>query len=291
VVLSGPVGGTRRLLAKGRRLVTDPGALVADVAGLSSPRNRLVNDWATLSRMIVPARADSSPLRGEAGESKSLHWLTGVSATLVIAAAKGSGTTFNDVLLTGVAGGLRRYLAKHGDTDTKDLNFFIPVAMKPMDTDLPRELGNHFAVVTLSLPVGVEDVESRRRIVHERMSRVKHSDEALIVYGLQQVVAMGPERVGTGLTTSVADQAVGSITNVPGPRGPMTLGGARVAGVLGWNPTTSQQSLGVCIFSYDGGVTIGLSTDDMIITDPRSLLRCFHEEFAALELLEGGTDV
>lgn len=81
VVLSGPVGGTRRLLAKGRRLVTDPGALVADVAGLSSPGNRLVNDWVTLSRMIVPARVDSSPLRGQVGESKSLHWLTGVSTT------------------------------------------------------------------------------------------------------------------------------------------------------------------------------------------------------------------
>ena len=291
VLLSGPVGGARRLLEKGRRLVSDPGSLVADVAGLSSPENRLMNDWASVSSMVVRARTDSSPLRGEAGESKSLHWLTGVSAARVIATAKGSGTTFNDVLLTGAAGGLRRYLAEHHDTDTTDLNFFIPISLKPMDTALPRELGNYFAVLSLALPVGADDVESRRQTVHERMSRLKHSDEAIIAAGLQKVVAMGPERVGAALTTSFADNAIGSITNVPGPRGPMTLGGARVAGVLGWNPTTSQQSLGVCIFSYNGEVTVGLSTDDMIISDPRSLLRCFHEEFTAMGLLERGTDV
>jgi diacylglycerol O-acyltransferase len=73
---------------------------------------------------------------------------------------------------------------------------------------------------------------------------------------------------------------VGLLTNVPGPRAPIYLAGHKVAGILGWVPTSSDQSIGLCIFSYNGNVSIGIATDAGIIPDPDRLE----------ELIQAGVD-
>ena len=60
-------------------------------------------------------------------------------------------------------------------------------------------------------------------------------------------------------------KGVGVLTNVPGPRTPMTLAGAPVAGVVGWAPTSMRQALTVTIFSYAGQVVIGFGTDCAVL--------------------------
>ncbi len=41
--------------------------------------------------------------------------------------------------------------------------------------------------------------------------------------------------------------------------------------------------LGISIFSYAGGVTIGVLADAGLVTDPEALVADLHAEFAALE--------
>jgi diacylglycerol O-acyltransferase / wax synthase len=46
------------------------------------------------------------------------------------------------------------------------------------------------------------------------------------------------------------------------------MAGAPVRSIFGWVPTSADQPLGVCLFSYNGSLTVGVSTDARMIPDP-----------------------
>jgi hypothetical protein len=77
------------------------------------------------------------------------------------------------------------------------------------------------------------------------------------------------------------------MTTVPGPRHPIYFAGTRVGGVLGWVPASGSIGMGVCIFSYDGNVTIGLQVDPRLVPDPQTIIEAIGEELTALEPLAG----
>jgi len=79
------------------------------------------------------------------------------------------------------------------------------------------------------------------------------------------------------LTNFVANKTVGQITNVPGPRVPMALAGTEVTGILGWVPCSGNQPLGLCIFSYNGVVNIGIASDAGLIPDPGRLAELIEQ--------------
>jgi hypothetical protein len=93
----------------------------------------------------------------------------------------------------------------------------------------------------------------------------------MLIFGAQRAVAATPSPLSERITAFVADKTVGVLTNVPGPTAPIALAGTQVAGVLGWVPTASDQSLGLCILSYAGEVNIGVSADAGIMPDPERL--------------------
>ncbi len=62
----------------------------------------------------------------------------------------------------------------------------------------------------------------------------------------------------------------------------MYLAGTEVTGILGWVPTAADQGLGICIFSYNGTVSIGISSDAKLLPDPDRLAQLMKDEFAEL---------
>ena len=84
------------------------------------------------------------------------------------------------------------------------------------------------------------------------------------------------------LNSATAQNTVGVLTNVPGPRSAMYLAGTEVAGILGWVPTAADQPLGICIFSYNGSVSMGLAADSAVMADPGRLADLIVEEFDLL---------
>jgi diacylglycerol O-acyltransferase / wax synthase len=75
------------------------------------------------------------------------------------------------------------------------------------------------------------------------------------------------------------------MTNVPGPTNALYLAGARLTQPLFWVPQSGDIGIGVSILSYDGGVQIGLMTDDNLVPDPELIVRGFAREFEQLLLL------
>ncbi|HSD78068.1 MAG TPA: WSD1 family O-acyltransferase, partial [Solirubrobacteraceae bacterium] len=190
----------------------------------------------------------------------------------------------NDVLVAATAGALHRHLAGLGD-DTRELRAMVPFNLRPLDQPLPRHLGNRFGLVYLTLPVGKATARERLSEVHAQMEGIKHSPEGAVSYGILGALGITPPQVEARLIDVFAPKTTLVLTNVPGPREPVYFAGTRVAGVVGWVPAAGSIGLGVSIFSYDGGVTIGLRTDARLVPDPHALLTGLDAELKALRRL------
>lgn len=263
-------------------LVSDALALArsaAGVVGLPAQGVRTVG----VARKLLFSRLTRTLLSGEPGNTKRMTWSRPRPVGDVKAIGRATGCTVNDVLVAGLAGGLSRFLADHGEA-ADQLTTMVPVNTRPPDRPLPPELGNQFSLVMLHLPTGDETPEQRLQEVHRRMEAIKHSPEPLIT----AVVAQGIGHLSTAEGPFVdffAGKAFGVTTNVAGPREPRYLAGRRVSGVLGWVPGSGRQTLGVCIYSYAGDVRIGFKVDATTVPDPDRLVECFDAELDALGAL------
>lgn len=270
------VQGSGRLVREGLQprslqALKDPSRATDAVTDLAEVDNTLVNTVRSLSRVALAGRSVDTVWSGTPGVAKEVGWITGIELAAVKAIGRQYGGTVNDVLLAAVSKGTTEYLREHGAADVDLIRFMVPVSLKPMDAELPKDLGNHFAVVMLPMPLGIGDTGELVGELHERMLRIKNSAEPIMIYGLQKLGGVLPQALATGLTDYIANKTVGVLTNVPGPRAPMSLAGTEVLGVLGWVPTSADQPLGLCIFSYNGQVSIGVAADAGLIPDVQHL--------------------
>jgi diacylglycerol O-acyltransferase len=253
----------------GARALRRPDRVLDALEHLGVEDSRLAHDLATVAKLVM---ASSTPAvwTGRPGRAKAVAWSRPVPLADVKAAGAALGATVNDVVLAAVAAGLRQYLALHGRAprEADEVFWMVPVNLQPFDEHLPAELGNAFALVFLAMPLGSAGPAETLRVVRRRMDRIKHSDEAAITFGLQRLVSVAPGPVAFAVTNFFANKAVGVLTNVPGPRGPLTFAGAPVIQVVGFAPCSGDQPMTATIFSYDGAVTIGFATDAALVPDP-----------------------
>lgn len=249
----------------------EPTRLTDAVSGMASEDNMLVNSWRSVSRLTLSGRSVDTVWSGTPGVEKKVAWVAGLSLEQVRDIAKAHTVTINDVMLSAVSLGVTNYLQARGEESVDQVSWLVPISLKPIDTELPQELGNYFAVVMLPMPLGISEPAVLLREMHSRMNRIKNSAEPMMLYGVQRVVAETPAAISVRLTNFVANKTVGMITNVPGPRTPMALAGTEVTGILGWVPSSGDQSLGLCIFSYNGVVNIGIAADAELVPDPDRL--------------------
>jgi diacylglycerol O-acyltransferase len=248
-------------------LVRHPDRLIDALTGIASVDNTVSNSWREISRMLLSDGHQAEVWSGHAGADKSVAWVESIPLDGLRAAARLHGATLNDVLLAGVSMALTDYLADRGVDEVTDLSWMMPVSLQPIDAALPDRLGNHFVVVMLSMPLGIRAPGALIDEIRQRTTRLKHSVEPMVAFGVQRVVAESPSAVSRRVTEFFTGKTIGQLSNVPGPRVAMTMAGAPVRSILGWVPTSGDQPLGVCLFSYDGAVSIGVATDARMIPD------------------------
>jgi hypothetical protein len=173
-----------------------------------------------------------------------------------------------------------RVLAAGGDPER--LHALVPLNLRPLDEPLPAELGNHFGLVLADLPVDLPDPVNRLWEVNRRMDAIKRSDEGVITFGILETMGRAPSAVESRLLEYFTAKASMVVTNVVGPRKPISLAGTPVAGVLVWAPCSGDMRMTVSLFSYGGKVTAGFLTDAGIVPDPQPLADAFRAEVLAL---------
>ena len=282
VALDRVVSASDTVAHRGRAVLRSP-ERVTDVAGVvSSVDNRVVNDVASVGKLALSPPSVRTVWSGTPGIEKGASFAPPIALDDVKRIGRATATTVNDVLVATVSGTLTRYLRDHGDHGLDEVMWMVPVSVKPAGAETGGELGNHFAVVALRMPLGIDDVRDRLAAVHVAMERIKSSDEALLTYTIQRAIAQAPAPLATGLTNYFANKGVGVLTNVPGPRQPMTLAGTEVDGVLGWAPCSGNQPLTICMFSYNGSVAVGFGTDAHLVPDGDRLGEHFVDEFTEM---------
>ncbi len=268
------VSGAESLLYEGIETVSDPGR-VLDVAKLG------VSGTQALGKLVLTLPDSKNLFRGQCGVPKHAAWSSPVDLQDVKLVSKAFDSTINDILISCLAGGLRRYIeGRNQPTKGMNIRAMVPVNLrKPEDAD---QLGNRFGLVILSLPVGIADPVRRLGVLKKRMDAIKNSPEAVVAFGLLGTMGLTPIQIEKLLLRFFAAKVSGVMTNVPGPRETLYFCGAPIRGLMFWVPTPGNLSLGTSIISYDGKVVVGVATDAGIAPDPEAIVAGFQDEFQSM---------
>lgn len=239
---------------------------------------QVISDAAAMALM-----PDDSPtrLKGKATPGKKVAWGEPLPLDDVKVIAQAFGGSINDILLTCVAGAIGDYLRDHGEDPTgKEIRAMVPVNLRPMDQ--AWKLGNRFGLVPLVLPVGIANPVERLAAVRVRMNDLKGGYQPVMAFALLAVAGLLIKPMQAALLNLFAKKATAVMTNVPGPREPLTFCGRTVRQVMFWVPQSGDIGVGVSILSYGGGVQFGLITDDTLCPDPEAIIERFQPEFEQL---------
>ncbi|MCK6208980.1 WSD1 family O-acyltransferase [Georgenia sp. EYE_87] len=214
----------------------------------------------------------------------------------VRAAAHAHGATVNDVVLSALAGGLRRLLVHRGvPVDGLVAAVYVPVTLRRGrggaevpppggGTVAPRRggtsdappgpaSGNLITQMVVPLPVGEADPARRLRqittVTTERKARARPPLGALFGSRLLLPVLLRLiDRQSVNVTTA----------DLRGPPGPVHLAGARVLEVFPVLPLIGKVALGVGALSYDGRLGITVVADGDAYPDLPVLVAGLEEE-------------
>ncbi|MGE3928407.1 MAG: WS/DGAT domain-containing protein, partial [Lautropia sp.] len=258
------------------KLIARPDRLI-DCAEVGS---RVLRDAVEIARMPDDS---ATSLKGRPGMQKRVAWADPLPLDEVKAVCRVLGASVNDVLLSCVAGALRRYLAGRGEaTADVEIRAMVPINLRPLERAL--ELGNRFGLVPLTLPVGIANPFERLRELRARMEALKGGYQAVLAFGLLGAVGYAPKPVQQAILDLMARKATAVMTNVPGPQQPIRLAGTKLSRLMFWVPQSGAIGLGVSILSYDGAVQFGVIADAGLCPDPQALIAAFAPEFERLVL-------
>jgi WS/DGAT/MGAT family acyltransferase len=193
------------------------------------------------------------------------------------------GGTVNDVVLAGVAGGMRRLLVHRADP-TEDLNLRVMCPVSVRASDERGALGNKVSAMFVNLPVDERPAVDRLRAISIQTADLKERQQAV---GAEMLINMTQYLAPTLM--SLAARAAHRqpffnfiVTNVPGPQVPLYLMGGRLLEAFPIVPLTQNLTVVVGILSYDGTLHFGLWADRDAFTDLEVLAGGLDDSFAEL---------
>ncbi len=221
---------------------------LASMSGLARPR--------ATSTLV----GDISPHRRYAWAATTLDDIRTIRTSL--------GGSVNDVVLTAVTRGYRELLIAHGeDVDGRTVRTLVPVSVRKPDER--GSYNNRVSAVFAELPVGLADPMDRMAEIRSQMDRLKVSGQAVAAETLTSLSGFAPPlllSLGTRAAFTAARRSRRTpietvTTNVPGPQQPLYAAGRRMLTAYPYVPLASPVRVGTAIFSYNGNLTFGVTTD------------------------------
>jgi WS/DGAT/MGAT family acyltransferase len=231
------------------------------------------------------SRAADTPINQPIGPHRRFDWV-GFDIDEVRRVKRVLGGTVNDVVLATVSGAVGRFLARRGvpPHHLAQLEFraFCPVSVRSAAER--GTLGNRVSAMIARLPVAEPDPRARLARVSEVTGDLKRSKQALggdVLTSVSEWTAptlfSAAMRLGFGYRASNL-----VVANVPGPRIPLYLLGARMTEAYPIVPLFSNQCVGIALFSYGGGLYWGFNADWDAIPDLHELVVATDASFREL---------
>jgi len=266
---------TRSMADEGKSMLTHPGHFLKRASQAKAFTARL-------ARLAFLPPDKRTVFKGKLGRKKVVAWTRDLPLEDVKQIKTAFGVTVNDVLMAVVAGGLREYLLARGERVPNGLSIraMVPVNLRPLEES--TKLGNYFGLVVMALPLGMEGPLDRVMEVKRRMDDLKNSPEAVVGYTLLEVMGMTPTEIENLAVQFFAMKSTLVLTNVPGPRQPLYFAGSPIKRIMFWVPQSGRLGMGVSIFSYAGSVSVGVMTDDGLVSDPEAIADFMEKDFARM---------
>lgn len=207
----------------------------------------------------------------------------------VIALAKRTSTTLNDVVLSICGGALRRYLDNHKELPEESLVAAVPVSL--------RELGdasntNQVAGMTCGLATDIADPMKRLLAVNENAKGAKKQLATVkdifptdySFFGAPILVsAMAQLTSRTDIMNYMPSPINVTISNVPGPRRHVYFAGSRVVANFPVSIATHGCALNITLQSYVDRLDFGLIACKIAVPDVQDIADYIVEEFEILQ--------
>ncbi len=198
--------------------------------------------------------------------------------------------TFNDIAVSIVGGGLRKYLSAKGELPQDSLVCGAPVSLRNKGDD--GAPGNKIVTMQIGLASDIADPVQRLRAVHQYALEGKAKIKALGAGTVMEISdSVAPAVLAETLrTVSFATRMRDNIpvpfhvmvSNVPGPREPLFLAGAELHSVLGLGPIRHTMGLFHIVTHSEQNYSVTFTSCRKILPDAAFYEQCLQDSFAEL---------
>lgn len=257
----------RRLLAGAARV---PHAVLAGTRNVQNQLTAGVSMLGSAVQLLAPAWRPLSPLLVGRGGQRRFEVIDLPPGGLRTAADT-TGTTVNDVFVTGTILGLHRYHERH-TVPVDRLRALMPVSIRrPTDP----AAANRFVPVRFLLPLQ-SDPRACLHTVREIAGSHKHAPALALSDALAAGLDLMPPGFARILWGSLLKGDDLCVTNIPGPRFAPYLAGARIDRLYAFAPP-SGAALNVSLLTLAGRDYVGLNIDRDAVADSPKLATSVEE--------------
>jgi diacylglycerol O-acyltransferase / wax synthase len=196
------------------------------------------------------------------------------------------GSTINDVVLAICSGALRAHLDNQENLPTQSLVAMIPVSKRAKDSgdgNTKKENGNLISPMLVSLATDLDTPLERIGMIHQNTLRAKEFNHKVAVERIMKHLPSWSTaltiKAYTKLRLANLLKPVFNliITNVPGPRVPLYLDGARLKTLEGIAPIVDNMGLTMVVTSYIDTLTISMTSCESMADQTHLLVGRFEE--------------
>jgi diacylglycerol O-acyltransferase / wax synthase len=241
---------------------------------------------------VTTARPPRTSFNGRISPHRSFAF-GGVSLERVKAIKSTMGVTVNDVVVALCATTVRDWLRERGELPREPLVAMVPVSVRTEEEQ--GAFGNRISAMIVPIPTDVADPRKRLQRTHELLKAAKGNFAALPASLLTDATAFIPPAVAARaarLTVELLGRTRPPvnlvISNVPGPRNPLFLAGAKLEQLVPVSVVIDGVGLNMTVMSYRDKMDLGVVTDRNQIRDPWPLVEGWAQALDDLEAAVAG---
>lgn len=200
------------------------------------------------------------------------------------------GVSVNDVVLCVCAGGLREYLKSKKDLPKKSLVAAIPVSVRSAEEQ--GKGGNRVTMARTQLYTEIADPVERLLALSRKMNKVKTSMKAIPAKLMLDWAHAPPPAVMAQAARLYENFSIQDhmsppynlvISNVPGPKAPLYLCGAKVLANYPMSIPYHGLACNITVFSYQDNLDVGITAHRGTVPDPELMMDAMEKELAELK--------
>jgi diacylglycerol O-acyltransferase / wax synthase len=279
-----PPSGPRLVAGELRHRIAAPLGLLRTRRPEGGPQEPLAATRRGLLGLLGNAVRSGSPtpLNVQVGTHRRFDWTT-IPFDDVHRIAGRAGGTVNDVALAIATGALRDFLRQRSAV-AEDLDFRAVVPVNVRSGTERSSMGNRVSELIVHLPLAEAEPWKRLLAVIDATQELKASGQAGAGDLMGQAVDLLPAQLVGPLFRMASRSSVANmiLTNVPGPRVPVYLLGARQLQTYPVVPLLANQAVGIALMSYDDHLCWGFNADWDAVPDLHDLVQHVEASFAEL---------